>query len=202
MVKIMTTLLLTRHGQSTWNAEGRWQGQADPPLSALGRDQAFFASQRVGTVDVVISSPQMRALESATIIATQLGIEPVIVVDDLRERSAGPWSGLTKDEIEEQWPGWIQSGQRPEGFEEDGPLFTRIDSALRTLVAEYPVDSMLVLSHGGVIKALEQKLGASEGRVPNLSGRVVQFGADQWHLGEQIRLLDDDLATGGDGVRV
>lgn len=198
----MTTLLLTRHGQSTWNAEGRWQGQADPPLSALGRDQAYFASQRVGTVDVIVSSPQMRALESATIIATQLGLEPVIVVEDLRERSAGPWSGLTKDEIEQEWPGWIEDGRRPEGFEEDGPLMSRVDAALRNLVSEYPVESMLVLSHGGVIKALEQQLGTHEGRVPNLSGRVVQFANNDWHLGEQIRLLDDDLATGGDGARV
>lgn len=211
----MTTILLTRHGQSTWNAERRWQGQADPPLSSLGRDQAYFAASRVGAVDLIASSPQMRALESATIIATQLGLEPVIVVEDLRERSAGPWSGLTRAEIEQQWPGWVESGERPDGYELDDPLFTRVNRALRELTTEYPVDSMLVLSHGGVIKAVEEQLGRSEGRVPNLSGRILQSpalgvgerdGGEQtnsaWIIGDQIRLLDEDLSTGGDGIRV
>lgn len=198
----MTTLLIARHGQSTWNAQRRWQGQADPPLSQLGRDQAFFAAQRVGAVDLIASSPQIRALETATIIATQLGLEPVIVVDELHERSAGPWSGLTREEIEQQWPGWIDSGQRPDGYELDTPLFERVDHGLKALIGEYPVDSMLVLSHGGVITCLEEKLGRLEGRVPNLGGRVIQATQGQWHLGEQIELLDQDLSTGGDGNRV
>ncbi len=203
----VTTLLLTRHGQSTWNAERRWQGQANPPLSALGRDQAYFASRRVGAVDLVASSPQLRALETATIIATQLGLEPVIVVEDLKERSAGPWSGLTREEIEQEWPGWVESGERPEGYELDEPLFARVDQALRSLVSEYPVESMLVLSHGGVITTVESRLGRQDGRVPNLSGRVIQTNTDAagqlgWSLGEQIRLLDTDLSTGGDGIRV
>ncbi len=198
----MTTLLLTRHGQSTWNAERRWQGQANPPLSTHGRDQAYFASRRVGAVDLIASSPQLRALETATIIATQLGLEPVIVVEDLRERSAGPWSGLTRQDIEVQWPGWIDSGERPEGYELDEPLFTRVDRALRNLISEYPVESMLVLTHGGVITTVETRLGRSEGRVPNLSGRVISSAPDGWDIGEQIRLLDEDLSTGGDGSRV
>ena len=62
----MTRLLLVRHGQSTWNADGRWQGQADPPLSPLGRDQALTAAQRVGTVDVVLASDLQRAVETAS----------------------------------------------------------------------------------------------------------------------------------------
>lgn len=201
-IRRVTTLLLARHGQSTWNAQRRWQGQADPPLSELGREQAFFASQRVGAVDLIASSPQIRALETATIIATQLGLEPVIVAEDLRERSAGPWSGLTRDEIEDTWPGWIDSGERPDGYELDGPLFARVDTALKALITEYAVESMLVVSHGGVIKAVEERLGSDDGRVPNLSGRVLHSGEDRWHLGEQLHLLGEDLSTGGDGVRV
>ncbi len=202
MVRQMTDLLLTRHGQSTWNAEARWQGQADPPLSSQGRDQAYFAARRVGMVDLIASSPQIRALETATIIARHLGLEPVIVVDDLRERAAGPWSGLTRSEIDEKWPGWVESGERPEGYELDEPLFQRVDAALKRLVSEYPVDSMLVLSHGGVIKTIEEHHACWEGRIPNLSGRVLQHRNQTWTLGDQIRLLDDDLMTGGDGVRV
>ena len=51
----MTRILLVRHGESTWNADGRWQGQADPPLSDLGRSQAAEAAAKVGTVDAIVT---------------------------------------------------------------------------------------------------------------------------------------------------
>ena len=68
-----TRLLLVRHGQTTWNEEHRWQGQADPPLSDHGRRQAIAASETIGVVDVIVSSPQVRALETATIISELIG---------------------------------------------------------------------------------------------------------------------------------
>ena len=51
-----THLLLLRHGQSTWNSEGRWQGSADPPLSPLGLEQARTASRSLGAFDAMFSS--------------------------------------------------------------------------------------------------------------------------------------------------
>ena len=51
----MTRILLVRHGESTWNADGRWQGQADPPLSDLGRSQAAEAELGVGKVEVIVT---------------------------------------------------------------------------------------------------------------------------------------------------
>ena len=106
----MTRVLLARHGQSTWNAEGRWQGQADPPLSELGREQAHLAAAHVGAVDLIASSPQQRALETATIISSTIGVGPVVVVEQLRERSAGPWSGLTRIDIDNQYCRWLRTG--------------------------------------------------------------------------------------------
>src|SRR5690606_34165227 len=96
-----TRVLLVRHGQSEWNAIGRWQGQADPPLSDLGRLQAREASRALGTVDAVWASDLQRAVETAAIIAGELGVGPVVVDPDLRERDAGEFSGLTRPEIEE-----------------------------------------------------------------------------------------------------
>ena len=65
----MIRLLLVRHGQSTWNALGRWQGQADPPLTDIGRRQAAEASAAIGAVDAIFSSTLERARVTAEIIA-------------------------------------------------------------------------------------------------------------------------------------
>ena len=65
----MTRVLLIRHGQSEWNADGRWQGQADSPLSDLGRLQAAEASRAVGAVDAVWASDLQRAVGTATLNA-------------------------------------------------------------------------------------------------------------------------------------
>ena len=85
----MTHMLLVRHGQSEWNATGRWQGGADPDLTELGRRQAFHAAARIGTVDVIVASPLIRALETAQIISAQIGIGPVVVES---ERRLARWS--------------------------------------------------------------------------------------------------------------
>lgn len=202
-VSSVTTLLLARHGQSTWNAEQRWQGQADPPLSDLGREQASLAAMVVGSVDLIAASPQQRALETATIISEAIGVGPVQAVDGLRERSAGSWSGLTRADIDEQFPGWLAADRRPDDFEGDEELLERVMPALDLIAAAAPGGSILVVCHGGVIKTVETHLGLSEGRVPNLSGRVLTTTAPgTWVAGEQIVLLDPDRSTGGDGLRV
>jgi len=69
-----TRLLLVRHGQSVWNADGRWQGQADPALTELGERQAFDAARRIGMVEAVYASDLERAAKTAQIIAGQLGL--------------------------------------------------------------------------------------------------------------------------------
>ena len=105
----MTRVLLIRHGQSEWNADGRWQGQADPPLTDLGRHQAMHAARNLGAVDAIVASDLQRASETALIIAEALGVGPVVLEPGLRERDAGEWSGLTRAEIERDWPGYLDS---------------------------------------------------------------------------------------------
>ena len=154
-----TRVLLVRHGQSAWNAEGRWQGHADPPLSPLGVQQAVAAADSVGAVDAVVASDLQRAATTATLIAERLGVGPVRCEPRLRERDAGEWTGLTRADIDEQWPGYLADGRRPSGFELDDAILGRILEALAALHQEHPGGRVLAVAHGGVIRALERQFG-------------------------------------------
>ncbi len=137
------------------------------------------------------------------IISENTGVGPVLVHDDLRERAAGSWSGLTKDDIEADYPGWLADGRRPDDFETDESVIARVLPALRQIADEMRGATVLVMCHGGVIKAIEEHHGVVDGRVPNLSGRVVRIADDDAvSLGDQIRFLDEAIATGGDGNRI
>ena len=185
----MTRLLLVRHGESEWNALGKWQGWADPPLSSLGRVQAKVAAGAVGSVDAVVASDLQRASQTAEIVAAELGIGPVVVDAALRERAAGPWEGRTRHEIEEGWPGWLASGERPEGYETDEHVLDRVLPALATL--EAAGESALVVTHGGVIGAVERHLGLPHNRTPNLGGRIIDVTGGRLVPGDTILLVDE-----------
>lgn len=191
----MTQMLLVRHGQSEWNALGRWQGRADPPLTDLGRRQAFHASARVGSVDVICTSPLERALHTARIVSEQIGVGPVVVEADLVERDAGAWQGLTRAEIEDGWPGYLATRRRPDGYEDQDDLVARVHGALGRIHAEFPGADVLVLTHGGVINAVEQHAGLPWERMPNLGGRWVIHHGDRLALGDRLVLVDDDEVT-------
>jgi probable phosphoglycerate mutase len=193
-----TRLFLARHGQSVWNAEGRWQGQADPPLSELGASQAADAItvlSRPGSsfpaVDAVWASPLRRAHRTASIIAAGLGLD---VATDLRlqEVDAGEWSGRTRPEIEAEWPGYLAEQKRPPGFESHESLAARALAAIADIAAAAPGRVVLVVTHGGVIGAVERHLGAPWERSPNLGGREVVAGPAGLQLGERFLLLDPE----------
>jgi broad specificity phosphatase PhoE len=192
----MTRLLLVRHGQSTWNADGRWQGQADPPLSSLGRLQAFHAAKAVGAVDVIVASDLERARDTALVISEAIGVGPVVVDPDLRERSAGEWSGLTRDEIEAAWPGYLDARKRPPGWEPDESVLERLHRALARIDEDYRGADVLVVTHGGVIYALEGHHDEEWLRIANLEAREVHIRDDgTTALGERIVLVDADEVT-------
>jgi broad specificity phosphatase PhoE len=194
----VTRMLVVRHGQSEWNALGRWQGQEDPPLTDLGRMQARVAAGRIGSVDLVVASDLQRAVETASIIAADLGVGPVVVHEGLRERHAGEWQGLTKDDIERDWPGYLDQRRRPPGFEATDPFTERVTAALDHLAHVHAGAEILVVSHGGVIYVIEEHHGQQFERIPNLGGRhLTHHGPDRGiTLGERMILVDDDdLAT-------
>lgn len=150
----------------------------------------------IGQVDLIVSSPQVRALESATIISEGMGIGPVAIVDELKERCAGDWSGLTVDEIEAKYPRWLAGGRRPPGFEPADTLEGRVLGALHSMAKEFPEASILVVCHGGVIRSVEDTFSVSDGRVPNLGGRVLHADATNWSMGERLVLAPKTI-TGG-----
>lgn len=185
-----TDLLVVRHGQSEWNAIGRWQGHADPPLSELGRRQAYVAAGSIGAVDGIISSDLIRAVETAAIIAQQLGIGPVMVDERLRERDAGEWTGLVKAEIDKGWPGWIDDLRRPAGFEDAESVLARVVEAFAEIRAASPGGSLLVVTHGGVIRALAKSDGLPDLPVTHLGGVTVRVSSSGHAVGERLALLD------------
>lgn len=101
----MTRLILIRHGETDWNADGRYQGQADPPLNARGWEQARQLAGELENEDlgVLYSSPLLRAAQTAEVIATRLGI-PLKLDGRLVEIHQGDWQTRLRSEIQELYP--------------------------------------------------------------------------------------------------
>ncbi len=185
----MTRVLLVRHAESEWNADGRWQGQADPTLSALGARQAAAAVLPAG-VSAVWASDLARARATAELLAAGAGLD-VRADARLRERDAGEWTGLTHAEIEDAWPGYLAARRRPPGFEPDASVEARGRAALAALASpSTPV--VAAVTHSGVIRTLERALGAPVPRLANLEGRWFEVVDGALGLGERVLLLDPD----------
>lgn len=165
-----TRLLVLRHGQSEWNAQGRWQGRADVPLDRVGQLQAAEAAESLGVFDAVWSSHLQRARLTAEIIGELIGVGPVQIDERLCETHVGPWEGLTQQEVEHGWPGFLAAHRRPEGFEPYDHAAERMLAALVHIAGHHPGGEILVVSHGGVIRAARRLLGAHDERVANLGG--------------------------------
>ena len=197
-------VLFVRHGQSEWNALGRWQGQADPPLSELGRAQARAAAHSLGALDAIFASDLQRATETAAIISSALGVGPVMVDPDLRERDAGEWSGMTRAEVDVRFPGYLPDDRhrafapdggtpkRPPGWEPDDALLERVLRAVLRLHEALPDGDVLAVTHGGVIYVLEGHLGEPFHRLANGEGRWVEVDDDKLRLGDRVLLVNDD----------
>lgn len=181
-------MLIVRHGQSEWNALGRWQGRADPPLSDLGRRQASQAADLLGSFDAIVASPLTRALHTAEIIADALGVGPVTVEPDLVERDVGEWSGLTTAEIDRDWPGYRRGNRRPPGFESDSALLDRTLDVFGRLSRRFSGAEILVVCHGGLIYSLEAHHDMPFERIPNLGARWMTHDADRSVMGDRVFL--------------
>jgi probable phosphoglycerate mutase len=197
-------LLLLRHGETTWNAERRWQGWADAPLSARGEQQAADAAAHLVGLGFtrVAASDLGRARRTAELLAGALGIDAEVVVDDgLKERDVGAFSGrLTADLIHEFPDAFDPETRRARyvpGGEPDDVVLARVTAALVGLVERFPDDRLLAVSHGGVIRLLERHLDVDPGvATPNLAGRwlTVEDGG-RLAAGERFVPLETDLVT-------
>jgi len=167
----MRDLLCIRHAQSTMNAAGLWQGQADPPLSQEGRDQARALAQRLAgeSLSLMVASDLARARETAEIAAHPLGIATRLE-PGLRELDVGDWSGLSHQEIAQRWPddyARFRAGDldvRAGGGETRRELYARVVSTLRDLASRWDGERIAVVTHMGVIRSLapQVRLGNAE----------------------------------------
>ena len=193
----MTELLLVRHAETDWNASGRFQGHADPPLNERGRQQAHaLAVELAGTrFDALYASPLRRAAETAEVLGAALQL-PVTLVEDLREVDVGEWQGLTRAEVEARYPdalaSWLAFGPGWERGETYEVLGDRVLTALRTIAAAHAGGRVLAVSHGGPLRAA---LAAAAG-LPHAASRseirpVANCAVVRLHLdGAELRRLD------------
>ncbi|HET6642549.1 MAG TPA: histidine phosphatase family protein [Gaiellaceae bacterium] len=154
----MTTILLARHGESDWNRAKRWQGFADRPLTELGREQAVALAERLADteLDAVYSSDLQRARDTAEIVARSKGLR-VETTPDLREVDVGSWSGLIRAEAEARFPDayarWLQGGEGWDDGETYEEMSRRVVAAIARVAAQHPNGRVLVVAHGGSIRA-------------------------------------------------
>jgi glucosyl-3-phosphoglycerate phosphatase len=155
-------LCLFRHGRTTWNAEGRYQGHADVELDDLGHGQALAVAQRCRQIapmalyssDLVRCRVVGEAISDATGAALRLD-------DRLRERDVGAWSGLTRAEIAErfpdEWEAWRLGDEvRPGGGETLDEVVARTKAFVETIRSRYDDGSVVAVTHGGWIRTLVQ----------------------------------------------
>ena len=188
-----SAILLVRHGESTWNAEHRWAGQADPPLTAAGRDGARRLGERLAGQGItgVASSDLRRAAVTAEIASEQLATGPVHIDRRLRERRCDAWSGRTSTEIERSHPGLLARWRRgdlrdlPAPSEPWHQFRDRVVAALTALASAG--DPWLVVAHAGVFRVVEAECGVEHRRMGNLDGL--------WLRSSSGRLVADAAGT-------
>jgi probable phosphoglycerate mutase len=165
------TVYIARHGETDWNAAGRWQGHTDIPLNDNGRAQAKGLAGRLWGAGIVavVTSDLVRARETGQIVALELGVPLAYADAALRERSFGVFEGLTREECETlhagAWQAWLDHKRPPEGAEEHEALTSRIVEAIGRVATDVAQDDgpALVVTHGGALRAI---VTATTGKAP------------------------------------
>jgi broad specificity phosphatase PhoE len=154
----LTEILLVRHGETDWNRDERFQGQANPPLNETGRAQAVELSVALAAtpLSAVYASPLQRAIVTAKIIAAPHGLEPVTVAQ-LLEMYDGSWEGLTRAEVEARFPDqyarWLDHRRGPDDGESYEELGRRVVPALLEIGGAHTNGRILAVTHAGPIRA-------------------------------------------------
>ena len=189
-------LRIVRHAESTGNAQGRWQGRHDFPLTDLGREQAArlrdrFAVERYRPSHIY-SSPLSRTFETAQIASSAWDL-PIVPVDDLMETDIGVFSGMSRDEVEEQMPdvarefAVTRNLDLIDGAETFAQRSERARRVVDLVTADHADDdSVIAFSHGGIIQHIFAQLIGTD-RLWGLGVRntaVFEFtiAVDRWRL--------------------
>jgi ribonuclease H / adenosylcobalamin/alpha-ribazole phosphatase len=152
--------LLLRHGQTPMSVQKRYAGLSDVPLTEVGVQQAAAAGKRLASAGLtaIVTSPLARAVRTAEEVAAATGA-PVEADEGFRETDFGAWDGLTFAEVRERWPAeltaWMADpAVAPPGGESFADVGSRVESALRRVLAGYQGRTVLIVSHVTPIKTL------------------------------------------------
>ena len=201
----VVTLVVWRHGQTTYNVEHRFQGQSDVPLNEVGLGQAAEAAPYLAAMrpSAIFSSDLRRASATADALARLTGL-PVQLDKDLRERSGGSWEGLTEAEIRERFPVERATWSPPDG-EPAQAVADRATAALERIAASTPAGSTtVVVSHGAALAmAVAQLLEISWqprvlGPFENCHWSVLTRLRTRWRLVQHNVGIHPDPYAGGD----
>jgi broad specificity phosphatase PhoE len=171
------TIALVRHGETDWNLERRIQGRTEVPLNSTGRAQAAATAARLAELAAdgpwrgMLSSPLGRAVETAEILATTLGLDSARIEEALWERDFGPAEGLLVSDAHQRWPGLEIPGAEP--LEQ---LAERSAGAMLGILDRAP--GTIVVAHGALLRAgLAQLSGAAVPRI--LNGEIWLLSRDR-----------------------
>ena len=202
----MTELILIRHGETDWNRELRFQGHVDVGLNAVGLEQARRLAGRLAGENPahLYASDLLRAQQTAQPVAVQLGL-PVNSDPALREQSFGLVDGIRVDDIKAQhpqaWEGWLrfhEDYRMPDG-ESARQFHARVMDAVGRLVAAHRGETLLVVTHGGVLDMIYRTAlslglnGPRQSEIPNAGvnrvrvrdgGIDILLWADTGHLAD------------------
>ena len=183
------TLLLARHGETDLNTEERWQGRIDAPLNAAGLAQGQrLALDLPEGIHAIVASPLLRARQTAAPAVQRLGL-PLRLDGDFRERDFGVFEGLTEAEAAQRYPELAARNaayrwdEEPTGAEPTRAVVARVERGLQRLREEHDGQTVLLVSHGFVVRCLRYLIdGLSEAeffaapRIPNGSYLTRQLG--------------------------
>jgi len=194
-----TRLLVARHGETRDNAVRRWQGWNDSPLTARGVSQAEALGRRLASesdpVAALYSSDLGRAVHTATIAGQPLGLSPA-TDPSLRERNAGEFSGLSLQQLNDRYAADMARRDTgslldwtPPGGESLRQVLERVLASLDRIAAAWRGRSVVVVTHGGVIRVLATHVLARDGeRLWDLQAANCGLSAFTWHGEGQLTL--------------
>ena len=193
---MITRFCFVRHGETDWNVQRRLQGHIDTPLNQTGLAQAEATARGLQghEFDALYSSDLIRTLQTARYAAQLLDL-PIHLRSDLRERHYGAFQGLTYSEAERNFPGdYARFKAREAAYEilDDGESLLqhrqRVQICLENIAAKHAGESVLIVTHGGVldiIYRLATGLDMSAPRdfgIPNAALNWINFRQGEWQL--------------------
>jgi uncharacterized phosphatase len=174
------TFAFIRHGQTDWNRDDKLQGSSDIPLNEVGRQQAREAAAVLadGGWEVIVSSPMLRARETAEIIAGELSLELGPSYPDFVERDYGTLEGSSSSETMARWP-----GRDYPGAETLDSVVRRGLAGLATVRAEFGDRNVVIVCHGTIIRyTLATLAGRPIDGIRNGSISTLTRTADGWEV--------------------